>query len=252
MIQAFITDAQKLSTPINTTTVNDADNNRIDREVASYRELADRLSGGRYDALPAAQREPMLFGLKTLYDGAAASVDDEIAFAKSLITGRGRADSAYNYLIVNDAYLYAAERLFPSERSYTAARQKLASALSSLGGSRDGALQAEDAADLAAARNVRMPASIDRDPQAQAMFRQAWQTSGIDWEIIKINVTSGWRDKVENGRVIGQRRDAAIAARDPNNSNRCNLYDFTMFRDRSGSVRRDSHSTTRIACENVK
>ena len=37
----------------------------------------------------------------------------------------------------------------------------------------------------------------------------------------------------------------------PDNPNHCNLYDFTMFKDRSGAVRRGSHSTKRIACENV-
>lgn len=169
-----------------------------------------------------------------------------------MIKGVGRADAAYNFLIIHDSYLYAGEQLFPDERAYTDARNKLAGVLSELGGSRAGAVNAEEEAALAAARKVRMPAAITSDRGAQALFRQAWGTSGIPWEIMKINVTSGWRDKVENGRVIGQRRDAAIAARDPANANRCNLYDFTMFRDRSGNVRRDSHSTTRIACENVK
>ena len=251
-LQNFMMDAQKLTVPIDTTTVKETDNERIDREVADYRALADRVASGRYDALPAAQREPMLFGLRTLYDGAAASVDQEIENANGMITGRGRADAAFNYLIALDAYLYAAENLFPDVGGYSEARGRLASAIDALGGSRSAARDTEDAAELAAARNVRMPAAVTSDPGVQALFRQAWGTSGIPWKIMKINVTSGWRDKVEYGRVIGQRRDAAIAARDPNNPERCNLYDFTMFRDRSGSVRRDSHSTTRIACENVK
>lgn len=252
VMQDFITDTQKLSNPIDTTTVGEDDNQRIDQEVADYRALADRITDGRYNSMPAAQRDPMLSGLKVFYDGAASATDDQIEESKGMISGRGKADAAYNFLIAHDAYLYAAQKLFPRERSYAKARKKVADAINELGGSRSGALQAEDSAELAAARNVRMPAAITRDKGAEAQFRQAWKTSGIPWEIVKINVTSGWRDKVEYGRVIGQRRDAAIAARDPNNPDRCNLYDFTMFRDRSGNVRRDSHNTTRIACENIK
>lgn len=251
-IQGFIQDAQGLSVPIDTTSTNDADDQRIDREVSEYRSLAERISDRRYEGIPKAQREPMLYGLKTLYDAAAAAVDDEIEHANSLMSSGGTANAAYNYLIANHTYLYAATQLFPNEQRYAAAHSKLATAIDSIGGSRSVARETGDAAELAAARNVRMPAAVTSDRGAEALFRQAWRTSGIDWEIIKINVTSGWRDKVEYGRVIGQRRDAAIAARDPNNPNRCNLYDFTMFRDRSGNVRRDSHNTTRIACENVR
>ncbi|MEM9085778.1 MAG: hypothetical protein AAGB23_07635 [Pseudomonadota bacterium] len=251
-LRAFMMDAQKLSVPIDTTTVTEADNERIDREVAAYKALADRLTDGRYDATPLTQREPMLTGLRNLYDGAAASVDQEIAAVQGIITGRGKADAAYNSLIAMDAYLYSAEKLFRSVQSYPIARSKVSKAISNMGGSRAGARASEDSAELAKAKLVYMPAAVTRDKATQALFRQAWDTSGIPWQIMRINITSGWRDKLENGRVIGQRRDAAIAARDPNNPNRCNLYDFTMFRDRSGAVRRDSHSTTRIACENVK
>nr|WP_298930292.1 hypothetical protein [uncultured Erythrobacter sp.] len=245
-------ETQRLANPIDTTTVDDADNQRVDREVADYRALADKVTDGRYDSIPSAQRDPMLSGLKGFYDGAAGATDDQIKEAKRLIPGIGKADAAFNFLIAHDAYLYAAQKLFPRETSYANARQKVAVAINEIGGSRNAALDAEDAAELAAARNVRMPTAVTQDKGAEALFRQAWKTSGIPWEIAKINVTSGWRDKVEYGRVIGQRRDAAIAARDPNNPTRCNLYDFTMFRDKSGSVRRDSHSTKRIACENIR
>lgn len=251
MIQDFIQDTMALSNPIDTTTVTDADNARIDREVAAYRALADRVAGGRYDSMPDAQRQPMLQGLRNIYDAAVMATDDEIAMAQSMITGRGGADAAYNFLLAFDTYLYAAEQIFPAIQSYPMARSRVAQALQDIGGSRAGANAAEEQAELAAARNVRMPAAIASDATSVAQFRQAWQTSGIDLEIIAIHITSSWRDKVENGRVVGQRRDAAIAARDPNNPDRCNLYDFTLFRDFSGSVRRDSHNTTRIACENV-
>ncbi len=251
VLQDFIMDTQRLGVQIDTTTVTTADNERIDGEVQAYRDLADRVAGGRYDALPDAQKQAMLMGLQMHYQGAAQSVPQLIEQARGMVSGIGRGDAAYNFLLAHDAYLYAATRLFPQDGSFAAARSQVQSAMDELGGSRAGALAAEDAAELEAARNVRMPAAVTTDPSAEAMFRQAWGTSGIDWQIMRINVTSGWRDKIENGRVVGQRRDAAIAARDPVNPDRCNLYDFTLLRDRSGSVRRDSHSTTRIACENV-
>ncbi|NVE93739.1 hypothetical protein [Altererythrobacter lutimaris] len=247
-----MTDTQGLSNPIDTTTTTEDDNQRIDREVANYKALADRIADGRYEALPRQQRDPMLQGIKMFYQGAAASTDREIETAQGMITGIGRADAAYNFLIAHEAYLYAGDKLFPGDPAISAARDKVAVAIAKLGGSRASAQDAADAAELEKARKVRMPAAMTQDKGAQALFRQAWRTSGIDWTIMKINVTSGWRDKVEYGRVIGQRRDAAIAARDPDNPKRCNLYDFTMFRDKSGAVRRDSHNTTRIACENVK
>ncbi|MEL1250312.1 hypothetical protein [Aurantiacibacter gilvus] len=251
VLQDFIMDSQRLGVRIDTTTVTPADDERVDREVQAYRDLADRVMGDGYDALPDAQKQAMLMGLRMHYQGAVQSVPQLIEQARSLVTGVGRGDAAYNFLLAYDVYLYAATHLFPQDGSFAVARSQVQAAMAELGGSRAGALAAEDAAELAAARNVRMPSAITTDPAAIAMFRQAWTTSGIDWQIMRINVTSGWRDKIENGRVVGQRRDAAIAARDPSNPDYCNLYDFTLVRDRSGSVRRDSHSTTRIACENV-
>jgi hypothetical protein len=252
LMQQFIADSQMLNRRINTSTVTDADNDRIEREVEDYRALADRMTDGRYDALPDTHKQVMLQGLRMNFDSLAASTADEIAFANGLITGIGTADAAYNYLIVHDAYLYAGDRLFAGEPAYARARGTVAVALSGLGGSRQGARNTENAAELAAARSVRMPAAVTRDPAVIEMFRRAWATGGIPWDIVQINPTSGWYDKVEYGRVVGQLRDAAIAARDPNNPQSCNLYDFTMFRDSSGNVRRSSHSTRRIACENIE
>jgi hypothetical protein len=252
LMQPFIADSERLNARINTSAVTDADNARIEREVAEYRALVDRMTDGRYDALPDTHKQVMLQGLRMNFDSLAASTEEEIAFANGLITGIGTADAAYNYLIVHDAYLYAGEKLFAGEPAYGRARERVASALSDLGGSREGARNTEEAGELAAARSVRMPAATTRDPETIALFRRAWATGGIPWEIVQINPTSGWYDKVEYGRVVGQLRDAAIAARDPGNAQSCNLYDFTMFRDTSGNVRRSSHSTRRIACENIQ
>lgn len=252
LMQAFIADSQRLNQRINTSTVTDADNDRIEQAVAAYRALADQMTDGRYDALPDTHKQVMLQGLRMNFDSIAASTQDEVTYANSLITGIGRADAAYNYLIVHDAYLYAGARLFANPPAYVEARETVAAALSGLGGSREGARNAENAAEMAAARLVRMPAATTRDPEVIALFRQAWATGGIPWDIVQINPTSGWYDKVEYGRVVGQLRDAAIAARDPANPQACNLYDFTLFRDHSGNVRRSSHSTRRIACENIE
>ena len=252
MLRGFITESQMLSNPIDTTTSTEEDNERVDQEVNNYKALADRIADGRYDALPKQQRDSMLQGINMFYQGAARSTDREIETAQGMIANTERADAAYNFLIVHEAYLYAGAKLFPDNPEISAAREKVKSAIAKLGGSRASAQDAADAAALENARNVRMPAAVTQDKGVQALFRKAWRTSGISWEIMQINVKSGWRDKLEYGRVIGQRRDAAIAARDPNNAKRCNLYDFTLFRDKSGDVRRDSHNTTRIACENVR
>lgn len=247
----FSMDMQMLSNQINTTTISEDDNQRIDREVEEYRTLAERVGSDYYAAVPENQRATYMRGLELHYDGVARSTEREVEFAQGMITGIGRADAAYNSLRVHDTYLQAATLIFPGKTEYTSARAQTQAALAELGGSRAGAAAAENEAELAAARNVRMPASISNDSGLQSLFRRAWATSGIDWQIMRINVTSGWSDRRENGRIIGQVRDAAIAARDPSNPDRCNLYDFTMFRDTSGNVRRSSHSTRRIACENV-
>lgn len=251
LIREFSLETQMLANQINTTTVSDDDNQRIGREVEEYRARAQQFAGGRFDAIPPEQRAPMLRGLELHYDSVARSTEREVEFAQGMITGIGRGDAAYNFLRVHDTYLEAATLIFPDKSEYASARAQTQAALSALGGTRSGAEAAEDEAELAAARNVRMPAATSSDPGLQALFRRAWGTSGIDWQIMRINVTSGWRDRRENGRLIGQVRDAAIAARNPADPDHCNLYDFTLLRDTSGNVRRSSHSTRRIACENV-
>ena len=252
LLREFITETQKLAVPINTTATSQTDYDRIDKAVEEYRALVDRVTDGRFDTLPRAQKQPMLMGLKALYDGAAANVAQEIEATERLMADGSGASAAYHILSTYDVYLYAARKLFPDEAKFNSAHLRLVEALDEMGGTRAAALAKQDEVQEANARKVRMPAAITQDKGAQSLFRAAWKTSGIPWQIMKINITSGWRDKVEYGRVVGQRRDAAIAARDPANPDRCNLYDFTLLRDRSGSVRRDSHSTTRIACENVK
>ena len=249
-VRAYNQAMGKLQAGINVNWGSPADNARIDGEVREYRALVDRLASGEFDSLPDSQKSTYRMMLAAQYDTAAATVDREISWGEGMITGHGRADAGYNYLLGIETQLYGAKTLYPEKPEYAAAHAK---ALAVLGkyGNRSAAIAAEDAAEIAAARNVRMPAAISTDPAAVAQFRQAWQTSGIPWPIVKIHITSGWRDKTEYGRVIGQNRDAAIVARNPDNPNHCNLYDFTMFKDRSGAVRRGSHSTKRIACENV-
>lgn len=243
------TDVGKLQAGINANWSSAADNARIDQEVTEYRAVVDKLASGHFDSLPPERRASM-DDLKADYDTVAQTIDREISWGEGMIQGHGVASAGYNYLLSIDTALYGAVTLFPDEPAFAEAKQKVAASMAKYG-TRSGAVAAEDAAELAAARNVRMPAAVTRDAGVEALFRRAWATSGIPWKIEKIHITSGWSDKREYGRIIGQNRDAAIAARDPDNPNRCNLYDFTMFRDTGGSVRRSSHSTKRIACENI-
>lgn len=227
----------------------------LDAKIATHMAAVDRVVEDNYPGVGQDQKGRYLNGALSLAETYAARTDQTINWSIERIdrnagTTPWLAKSAYNDILSHDAYLYAAVKLFPDRPEFAAAKQKTEAALARLV-SRDQAAAGFDAAALVAAKNVRMPAPIAGSAQAEGVFRRAWATSGIPYTIMKVHVTSGWRDKIEYGRLVGQRRDAAIAARDPNNPDRCNLYDFTVFRDRSGNVRRDSHSTKRIACENV-
>ncbi|MEM6475377.1 MAG: hypothetical protein AAF687_04355 [Pseudomonadota bacterium] len=239
-----------LAYPINTNWSSKADNVRIEKAVAEYLERVERVASGRFDSLSAAQRKGPDDGLRAEYDTLAKTADRSIAWAEQKIGKIGVADSAYNDMLVLDAALHGAVTLYPDVAEYQVAKQKSAAVLGKFG-SRAGANEAKEELALAEARKVRMPASIDRSSASVRQFRQAWATGGIPGTIKKIHVTSGWGTKRNSlGVIIGRTRDAAIAVQDPA-TGRCNLYDFTMIIEPGGSPRRSSHSTKRIACENI-
>ncbi|MEL1251277.1 hypothetical protein [Aurantiacibacter gilvus] len=230
-------------------------NRQLDEMIAAHNAAVERLVARDYPGVSAEQWERDLRAKLVTAENRARRTEGTIDWSMERVdrnagTTPWLAASAYNEILVQDTELHAATRLFPDRVDFAAEKRKTEAALAMLV-SREQAAAGFDAAALEAARNVRMPAAVASGPDAEAPFRQAWPTSGIPYRIMRIAVTSGWSDKVEYGRVIGQTRDAAIAAQDPDNPDRCNLYSFTVFRDRSGSVRRDSHSTRRIACENV-
>ncbi len=237
------------------TAESDEHNRQTDELVAAHQAAVDRLVARDYPGVTDEQWERDMRAKLVTAENRARRTEGTVDWAMERVdrnagTTPWLAASAYNEILIQDAELYAATRLFPDRADFAEHKQRTEAALALLV-SREQAAAGFDAAALEAARNVRMPAAVASGADAEAPFRQAWPTSGIPYRIMRIAVTSGWSDKVEYGRVIGQTRDAAIAAQDPDNPDRCNLYSFTVFRDRSGSVRRDSHSTRRIACENV-
>ena len=226
-----------------------ADGERVDRDVAAYRANADKLSSGEFDGL-IEQRPNSLSRLKRNYDSLSKRVDREVQFASNMVKGHGVAEAGYNYLLTIDATLYGAEKLFPGNAEYSDARSKVTREMAKYG-SRAGAAAAEEEAELAAARKVQMPRATVRDPKTERQFRSAYRSAGLPYSILKVHIAGGWQTYTEYGRVVGRTRDAYIAAKDPN-SNRCNLYYFTMLVDNGGNARRKGHTTKRIACENVK
>ncbi|WP_156172204.1 hypothetical protein [Aurantiacibacter gangjinensis] len=227
----------------------------MDRLVTAYEAAVDRLAARNYPGLPPQMVDAQMREVQMHYDRVAEGVDDQIEWATTRVSANGGTNErmpilAYNQLLAIGVEMDGATTLFPGNATYSAAKNRIDAELARLG-SRDGAGDAFEASALAEAANVRMPASIDSSSGAIAQFRQGWATGGIDYTIMAIHVTSGWSDKFVGGRRVGQTRDAAIAARSPSDPDRCNLYSFTIFRDLGGAIRRDSHSTTRIACENV-
>lgn len=246
----FDKDMGMLGYGISTNWSSKADNVRIEQAVAEYRERVERVSGDRYSGVSRSRRQMANSSLRSKYDTIANTAEREIAWAVQKIGKIGVADSAYNDMLVLDTMLHGAVTLYPDVAAYQTAKRSAAAALAKFG-SRSGANEQKEALALAEARKVRMPASIDNSSSSVRQFRQAWATGGIPGTIKKIHITSGWGTKRNAlGVVIGRTRDAAIAVKDPA-TGRCNLYDFTMIIETGGSPRRSSHSTKRIACENI-
>ena len=233
-----------------------ADDATIEKQAEAYRQAVDRLASGRYNGVPAQMRQSNEMQAKQHFLQQASNVDGELEWATTRVSGNGGSNPrmpvlAYNQIFALDLQMDAAAKLFPGDSTFAAAKAKTDAWMANIGG-RDNAGTAFEAKAIAEASKVQMPRATNTSASLKQMFRTAMGTSGINWEILAINPVGGWSDKFQNGRKIGQTHDAWIAARNPANPDHCNLYDFTMYRDLGGSVRRDSHSTKRIACENVK
>lgn len=239
-----------LAREINTNWGSKADNDRIDREVVVYRKRVDRVASDQFSAVPKSNKQTINMQLRAHYDTLAKTTDKEITWNTQKLTDIGVPDSAYNSLAVLQTSLYGAVTLFPDNADYENSKRKVDTVMEKIG-SRAGAIQTKENIAVAKARAVRMPPPTTRSKAIEDMFRRAWATGGIPYTIKKIHIRSGWGVKRNSyGRVIGKTRDAAIAAKDPE-SGRCNLYDFTMLVETGGYVRRSSHSTKRMACENI-
>lgn len=232
------------------------DDAQIDREAEEYRAAVERLAGSTYDAIPAQMRSSNEQQARIHFEQQAANVDGEVEWASLRVSrNAGTSDrmpaEAYNRLLALDLEMDAAAKLFPGQAAFVEGKRKTDAWMERFG-SRGQAGDVFEADAVAMAKNVRMPPASKRDAAIERMVRTAWGSSGIDREIMTIHLRGGWGEKRDElGRLIGQTHDAAIAARDTSRDNACYLYDFTLLKLNSGGVRRSSHSTTRIACENV-
>ncbi|MEM1418230.1 MAG: hypothetical protein AAGH15_25265 [Myxococcota bacterium] len=138
----------------------------------------------------------------------------------------------------------------PSVREANAAIERWLGALAARGGA---AAVRQEAVEARAAQ-VRMPAAQAQDAGLEATMRRTFESQGWNEPVQALRITSGWAEERNvAGQVTGRRRDAAIAVRLGDGS--CRLYDFTFFAPRSGSswgpLRRSSHASRPMACENV-
>ncbi|ANU08710.1 hypothetical protein [Paraurantiacibacter namhicola] len=236
----------------------EADDRRLDKEIEMYRAAVDRLASGRYASVPKQVRDSMELQMMRYFDQRTQRVDADINFIKGRVAENAGYDErigtrVYNGLISLDAEMYAANTLFPGRAGYAEAQAKVAKLVADFGsrGGEANAALGELGAEQAA--KVKMPPATTRDPALEAMFRRAFKSGGMGGEILLINPRGGWTVKRNSlGRVIGETHDAAIAATNPKIEGVCNLYEFTMLKETNGQVTRDSHTTRRIACENVK
>ena len=239
----------KLAYLINTNWSSKADNERIEKAVAEYRDRVNLVASDRFASLSATQKSQVDGSLRAFYDTMAKTAEREAAWAEQKISNIGVADAAYNEMLVHFASLEGAVTLYPENSDYAAAKEVIGTVLQKFG-NRAGANQQKDAVIMAKARAVKMPPAITRSQSAENQFRQAWGTSGIPYKVRKVHIRSGWAPKRNAlGIVIGQVRDAAIAVEDPATGH-CYLYDFTMIKE-GGNVRRSSHAAKRMACENI-
>lgn len=233
-----------------------ANDKRLDKEIAVYRAAVDRLGSGRYASVPEQMRNSLNTQMMRYFDQRTSRVDADIAFINGKVAENSGYDDrigtrVYNGLISLESEMYAANLLFPGRAGYSAARAKVNAMVEKFGSRGDQANGALDEIGAENAAKVQMPAAAVRDTKVEGMFRRAFATGGIKHIIKKINIRSGWRDKREYGRVVGQLRDAAIGTKNTL-TGKCYVIEFTMFRDTSGAVSRNSHTATRIACENIK
>lgn len=252
-MNAYMQDVMLIAQGIDFTQKDDA---AIDAEAETYRQAVDRLASGKYNSIPAQMRQSNDQQMMIHFKQQASDVDGEIDWATLRVTRNAGtservATESYNSMMALDMEMDAAALLFPDVAEFQAAKAKTDAWMAKYG-SRDAAGDVFEGDAVAAAKLVQMPPATSTDRNLVAKFRTAWGTSGIDRDIMKIHPRGGWGVKRDSaGRVIGRTHDAAIAARDPSDPEKCYLYDFTLLELNGGGVRRSSHSTKRIACENV-
>lgn len=233
------------------------DDSAIDAELAAYKAAVERLASGAYASVPAPMRQSQEMQARQHFQTKAANVDGEVEWASERVSRNGGTSDrigieSYNAMLALDAEMDAGALMFPGDAAIAAAKAKTDAFMARFA-SREAADGVFEAAAIEEAKSVTMPPATNDDPSLVAMFRTAWGTSGIPYTVMKIHPRGGWGVKRDSlGRIIGRTHDAAIAARNPDKADHCNLYTFTLLKLEGGGVRRSSHATKRIACENVR
>ncbi|MCA9579587.1 MAG: hypothetical protein KC668_29365 [Myxococcales bacterium] len=224
-----------------------ADNQVFDAALAAYRQRGEAL----LVLMRGADAETMGGARGRLRQEADAVQRSLEALAELL--QRAIVDPTINEAAFLEARWSVVARLYPDEPAFARAHA-LVQAWVARHGSRDGARDARRAAEAAAGAQRGFPVAASREPALEADMRRVFEAQGWNEPVLALHLTSGWREERDaTGSVVGRRRDAAVGVRLPDGV--CRVYDFTFFQPRLGAgwgeLRRSSHSSATIACENV-
>ncbi|MFY7990158.1 MAG: hypothetical protein ACOVO3_05455 [Fluviicola sp.] len=164
-----------------------------------------------------------------------------------------------NYYVIKKYEIYwnTLEKVLP-EDSQVASNAELArtysAGLSSVSDIKAN-MEANKKASLA---KVKVPAAVRIDAATETLFRNAFNATGWNEPIYKINLLdTDWHIERNNltGAIIGRYQTAAITTKNANGD--CVLYTFSIIQDYNGSAyqskaRRYGHNVSFISCENAQ
>ena len=198
----FMEDSMVIAQGMNIGGNSQSEDDRIDAEIANYRAAVDRLASSRYNSVPAQMRNSLQMQMKQYFDQRTTRVDADINWINGKVAENSGYDErigtrVFNSLLALDAEMDAANTLFPGTPGYQEAGAKVDAMMTKFGSRGDAANSALDTIGAENAAKVQMPPATVRDASVEAMFRRAWATGGIPYEVKKINIRSGWSDRRE-------------------------------------------------------
>lgn len=106
--------------------------------------------------------------------------------------------------------------------------------------------------------NVKVPNAVRKDANTEALFRNAFNATGWNETIFKINLLdSDWHIERNSltGVITGRHQTAAITAKNRNGD--CILYTFTIIQEYNGSsyqstAKRYGHLSSYMSCDNAQ